>query len=245
MRRARVIGHSSASGSRRWRRGFAPAFAIVSMLVASFAGAAAAEKTGTSADRMLCVHGVESRWLNVRSGPGLDRPQIGKFAHNACGLRLDGRCENGWCEMQGPGARGWVLTKYVGVYEVPPPRASNISASHKPKRARSSHRVVEAPPRYAVVPPTGYWMASGLLRTVIRTVTPWSGARVEAAGSCVTRVASWDTLRMRRGPGVSHREIGAIPSHACAVRPAGRCQGDWCRMSWRGRVGWVNTFYLR
>lgn len=62
--------------------------------------------------------------------------------------------------------------------------------------------------------------------------------------SCVIDVARWDTLRIRSGPGVQHREVGEIPPRACGVVDAGGCYGSWCRIAWRGQHGWVNTRYL-
>ena len=69
-------------------------------------------------------------------------------------------------------------------------------------------------------------------------------ANAEPDDSCVVRVRDWDTLRIRRGPGIAHDAIGEIPPGACHVEPAGGCEGDWCRIVWRGHVGWVNSFYL-
>ncbi|MFM9939936.1 MAG: SH3 domain-containing protein [Hyphomicrobiaceae bacterium] len=61
---------------------------------------------------------------------------------------------------------------------------------------------------------------------------------------CVARVSRGDTLRLRTGPGVSHDEIGGIPPGACGVERIGACKGPWCQIAWRGRTGWVNTYYL-
>ena len=65
-----------------------------------------------------------------------------------------------------------------------------------------------------------------------------------SAGACVSRVAPWDTLRIRTGPGTDRDEIGEIPASACGVGLIGGCYGRWCRIAWRGRAGWVNTYYL-
>lgn len=62
--------------------------------------------------------------------------------------------------------------------------------------------------------------------------------------SCVVDVARWDSLRIRSGPGVQHREVGEIPPRACGVVELGGCYGSWCRVAWRGQHGWVNTRYL-
>lgn len=62
--------------------------------------------------------------------------------------------------------------------------------------------------------------------------------------ACVTNVDRDDTLRIRTGPGVDHDEIGDLPPRACGVAISETCRGNWCRISWRGRRGWVNTYYL-
>lgn len=63
-------------------------------------------------------------------------------------------------------------------------------------------------------------------------------------GRCVSRVEQGDTLRIRTGPSPRHEEIGGIPPRTCGIEPVGGCQGSWCRIAWRGQVGWVNAYYL-
>jgi SH3-like domain-containing protein len=80
----------------------------------------------------------------------------------------------------------------------------------------------------------------------ISPATPASRAEAPRPRSaCVVRVDSGDTLRIRSGPGVNHGPVGGIPPGACGVAQAGGCRGAWCRVSWRGRLGWVNSYYLR
>jgi len=62
---------------------------------------------------------------------------------------------------------------------------------------------------------------------------------------CVAHVELWDTLRVRTGPGVSHRAISGIPPYACGVQRFSGCRGTWCPVRFRGVAGWVNTMYLR
>jgi uncharacterized protein YraI len=54
-----------------------------------------------------------------------------------------------------------------------------------------------------------------------------------------------DTLRIRSGPSVEHREVGGIPPDACDVVIGGPCAGSWCPVSYRGIRGWSNASYLR
>lgn len=49
-------------------------------------------------------------------------------------------------------------------------------------------------------------------------------------------------LNIRSGPGTNFRVVGAIP--AGGVVDVRRCQGNWCRIVYRGRVGWSSARYL-
>ena len=64
----------------------------------------------------------------------------------------------------------------------------------------------------------------------------------------VVHVAYWDRLNMRRWPASHSRVVWSIPHHArnvwvkrCKIKRYG---SDWCKVMWRGRVGWVNSRYL-
>lgn len=227
--------------------------------------------------RTLCVHGVVApQALNVRSGPGREHAILGTFAAKSCDVRLVGRCDAGWCEMEQGSVKGWVDTRNIGVYEVP----SGKSAAGEPKlidqpiagQAKIEKSAPPAPPvkktqlqatAPATVPPapsdrTGPANPPRAAAVVIgaprveyveppqrrptRPVLVEQGSN--GPGACVSRVERWDTLRIRRGPGIDHREIGEIPSRACGVDIVGGCRGSWCPVAWRGRTGWVNTYYL-
>ena len=67
---------------------------------------------------------------------------------------------------------------------------------------------------------------------------------VEVA-ACVVGVRWDDTLNVRSGPSTRFRIIFALPPDACGVRVNwNSCQGNWCRIVFRGRGGWVNTRFL-
>ena len=203
--------------------------------------------------RTLCVHGIEApSSLQVRSGPGLTNGVIGSFPAKACGIKLVGSCSGDWCQMALGKTDGWVLTKHIAVYELPgkpaEPAASVAAEVGEPTPQRASER--SAPPQRvakAEVPP------------VLRPAPPGrepeteqgskaskesSKERNKDLGACVTGVDDDDTLRIRRGPGVRHDEIGALPPSACGIKVTDKCRGSWCRVAWRGRSGWVNTYYL-
>lgn len=250
MRKTRAMG---LAFGRRATYGSA-VLALTAVVAASMDVPARSAEGHAAAEHTLCVHGVVAGSLNVRSGPGLDRPVVAKFGRLDCGLRLAGRCEANWCDMEGSHARGWVLASYVGIYEIPPPEPTpRVAGSEAARRVPARHPPKPAPRMPATAPHAaagdgpslGVSVRYGLLRAVDRAVggsLPYPG---RGSGGCVAGVSRWDTLRMRRGPGITHREVGRIPSRACHVRHAGPCEGTWCRMSWNGRLGWVNTFYLR
>lgn len=173
--------------------------------------------TPAAAKRVLCVHGIEAgSSLPVRASPSPRSSIIAQYPATACGLQLIGKCvPNGWCRMAYGGRSGWIDSRRVGVYEAP------AGSGAAPARAAIEPRV----------------------RRPVRTA-PRRYEYRSAGGICVAGVARWDTLRIRRGPGVGFAEIGGIPPGACGVARAGSCYRLWCRIAWRGREGWVNTYYL-
>lgn len=213
-----------------------------------------------TAGRLLCVHGVETgQGLQVRAEAGADKLVIGNLPADQCGISLVGKCSGDWCEMALGEVRGWVDTRFVGVYEIP-----DLAKARRPKAVVAAPAT--RPQRKAPAPASP---PRPVAQKAIATTTDrddrraHSGPRRQMAdrspdigrfapthysrlyfGACVSRVAWWDTLRIRSGPGTGHNEIGSIPPGACRVETAGACRGAWCRVAWRGRIGWVNTYYL-
>ncbi len=60
----------------------------------------------------------------------------------------------------------------------------------------------------------------------------------------VRGVADWDVLNMRSRPTARSRVVGTISPHGSGVHCLGPCRRDWCRVSWRGQVGWVKMRFL-
>ena len=60
----------------------------------------------------------------------------------------------------------------------------------------------------------------------------------------VRGVADWDVLNIRRRPTSSSRIVGEIPPYGSGVHCLGPCRGNWCRISWRGTIGWVHMRQL-
>ena len=236
-----------------------------SVLLALFALAPLA--AGVAAQqRTLCVHGIEAPdTLNVRAGPGYNHRVVDRFPAKACGVELRGRCVEGWCEMALGQTAGWVHTKHIGVYETPGVGPGTplpeAQAAATPPAARAAAAVPVQPPSVApeargAKAPEARGEKLAEARPVIVQPERRQAAIVRAPprpvreqgsadpGACVTGVDRGDTLRIRTGPGVDNDEIGGIPPGACGVARAGSCRGNWCKIAWRGRVGWVNTSYL-
>lgn len=60
----------------------------------------------------------------------------------------------------------------------------------------------------------------------------------------VRNVADWDKLNVRSGPGADEPVVGSIDAQGSGIHCLGPCEGHWCRVSWRGIVGWTNMKYL-
>ncbi|MGI9412333.1 MAG: SH3 domain-containing protein [Hyphomicrobiales bacterium] len=60
----------------------------------------------------------------------------------------------------------------------------------------------------------------------------------------VVGVEVWDVLNIRSGPSVRFQVVGAMPPDAVGVVITGPCEGNWCRISYFAKSGWVNTNYL-
>lgn len=60
----------------------------------------------------------------------------------------------------------------------------------------------------------------------------------------VRNVPSWDRLNVRSGSGAGNTIVGSIPATGSGIKCKGPCRGNWCRIDWRGTVGWVNMRYL-
>jgi uncharacterized protein YraI len=68
-----------------------------------------------------------------------------------------------------------------------------------------------------------------------------TGALLLSASTAGAAVITND-LHLRSGPGTQYRVIGTMPAGAY-VDVLG-CAGSWCRVGWRGRVGFVSSNYL-
>jgi len=84
--------------------------------------------------RLLCVHDVRPPdQLAARSTPDFQASVVARYPANACGVEVVGQCTNGWCEVSLKGARGWVYTKNIAVYDLPAEQAAlALKSGHPP-----------------------------------------------------------------------------------------------------------------
>ena len=60
----------------------------------------------------------------------------------------------------------------------------------------------------------------------------------------VVDVTSWDVLNMRAGPGTRYRIVDTIPHDGSGIENLAAGVGNWMRVRYAGRIGWVNSRYL-
>jgi uncharacterized protein YraI len=183
--------------------------------------------------RTLCV-GKEAVFL--RGGPSSRHNPVGSLPAGACGIQVVGKCVSGWCDVSLGTRRGWVDARQVTVQEggaapapAPAPKQISPPASPRPR--------AEPPPQRQAAPPPP---------APPRPAPPAAtGAAPDRDNHCVMGVRPGDTLRIRSGPGVENREVGAIPPDACGVLVGAPCSGSWCPVTYRGIRGWSNASFLR
>lgn len=65
----------------------------------------------------------------------------------------------------------------------------------------------------------------------------------------VTKVASYDTLTVRLGPGVKYKQVDSIPSNGSNIKIVGyeiqTGKFFWVPIEYNGISGWVNSYYLK
>lgn len=75
----------------------------------------------------------------------------------------------------------------------------------------------------------------------LQTLTLAAGVVLASAGIASAATVTGD-LNLRSGPGTNYRVIDTMPAGA-QVRVIG-CGGAWCRVNWRGAVGFASANYL-
>lgn len=72
-----------------------------------------------------CVKGVASDdTLRIRSGPNSAYSEVSRIPHNACNVRIMGKCQGGWCPVAYANATGWASGAYLQDEPEPPPASA-------------------------------------------------------------------------------------------------------------------------
>lgn len=79
------------------------------------------------------------------------------------------------------------------------------------------------------------------LHSLVKTLALSAGAFLITAGIASAATVTND-LNLRSGPGTGYRVVDTMPAGAY-VDVIG-CSGSWCRVNWRGRVGYASASYL-
>ena len=83
----------------------------------------------------------------------------------------------------------------------------------------------------------------------ILMVSLFWGQITQAAVFEIQRVASSDSLNLRAQPGARNPIVGVVPHNGKWIRTDGRRvkvgQTNWIKITWQGRTGWVNDYYIR
>ena len=72
------------------------------------------QKSASAASSVYCVKGVAAGdTLKVRSGPGPDFILRYGYLPNTCGVKITGKCENGWCPVEYRTYKGWAQKQFL------------------------------------------------------------------------------------------------------------------------------------
>ena len=140
---------------------------------------------------------------------------------------------------------GQALAETYRVYGIRSSDVLNIRSHPSPQARRTGS-----------IPPNGYgiiklgYCASGWCPVQYRNMTGWVSRRYlvrQAPANTphrVTGIANWDVLYIRARPSVRGRKTGSIPPYGRGVRKLGPCRGNWCKINYRGMIGWASMMYL-
>lgn len=110
--------------------------------------------------------------------------------------------------------------------------------------------------RIGSIPPNGRGIqmlgtcSSGWCPIQYRNVLGWVSAKFltrEASVNTpyrVTGIANWDVLYIRSQPSTRGRKIGSIPPQGRGIWKLGPCSRNWCKIDYRGIIGWSSMMYL-
>lgn len=84
-------------------------------------------------------------------------------------------------------------------------------------------------------------LLSSLALAFVFGVGSLSADVVAAEGRVLCVGGGGKTLRLRAGPGDSHRVVGALPVGACGIKVAGKCSAGWCEVQLGAAKGWADS----
>ena len=160
--------------------------------------------------------------LNIRSGPSVGYPIVGRIPPGGRGVRLVGHCRE-WCPVSYNGASGWVNPVYLAAEPAVAPvvQPQNPEEPTALPRARG-YVAVEPPVARNRAPLPSYWQITG--------------------------VAEGESLKVHDGPSPSASVVHAFEPQTGCIKLTGGCQKPWCQVKFPGlsgdRVGWVDSKHL-
>ena len=194
---------------------------VVPLLLAFFCmslgGQTASAHEGGNTYRVVYV--APDDVLNMRSGPSVGYPIVGRIPPSGRGVRLLGHCRE-WCPVSYNGASGWVNPIYLAAE----PQAQRDPDDDEPAvlpRARG-YVALEPPAARKRVQLPSYWQVTG--------------------------VAEGESLRVHDAPSPTASVVHAFEPDSGCIKLTGGCQKPWCQVKFPGlsgeRVGWVDSKHL-
>src|SRR6478736_2776735 len=159
--------------------------------------------------------------LNMRAGPSVGYPVVGRIPPGGRGVRVVGRCRE-WCPVVYNGASGWVNPAYLAP-ESSTARRDPDDDAHEPAQPRARGLASPEP---------------AIARQRAQLPSYWR----------VTGVAEGESLRVHDGPSATASVVHAFEPDSGCIKLTGGCQKPWCQVKFPGlngeRVGWVDSKHL-
>ncbi len=159
--------------------------------------------------------------INVRSGPGLGNPVIGRLTFEENYVVLGGVPDLSWLQIDlKNGSTGWVSNDWVWLYAVPASRNEDTTGGGQPDFVDDIPRI------YIPIAPPAALPAGDALRVTL------------------TGMAT-DNVNLRDGATVySSKIIGSVPQGAIFTVEAHNGNGAWYLVNYQGIRGWVSALYV-
>ena len=168
------------------------------------------------------VYVAHDDMLNIRSGPSVGYPIVGRIPPGGRGVRVVGHCQ-GWCPVSYNGASGWVNPRLS--------RSGYCRGAARQRHDRRRQLCFRA--RAATSPWSRRRRASALSCRAY-----WQ----------VTGVAEGESLKVHDAPSSSASVVHAFEPQTGCIKLTGGCQKPWCQVKFPGlsgdRVGWVDSKHL-